>query len=404
VPQSRIDDAVARILRMMYLHGLFDTPPVIQALPVAENGARSRAIAEQAMVLLKNEGNALPLPSGITSIAVIGADADTIAAGGGSALIKPTYSVSPLEAIQARAGSGVTVQHIAGSEPVTSAALLPGPEPVPSDFLTPSSGQRNGLRAEYFLNPDFSGTTEFDRTEPYAAINGGFFIFDGLTAPSPHFPPQPAILNTNGSLRWTGTLRAPVTGTYQLSVTSTGTSRLFVDGNEVVFTTAIESGTTPTTNMAAVDFEADSVHDVRIEFVNDAPNATDSGPAFKFGWTPPAGAVRTSDWDGTVPAVLHARFGGQEQGNAIARILFGDVNPSGKLPITMPVDETKMPVSSPEQFSGSPNQNRHFSRASSSVIAVMSNSASCRTIRSAMGCHTPPLPTVTCAPRPLRLP
>jgi beta-glucosidase len=121
VPQSRIDDAVLRILRMMYLHGLFDTPPVIEPLPEAENGATSRTIAEQAMVLLKNEGNALPLDDGIASIAVIGPDADTVVAGGGgSGLVIPTYSVSPLEGIRSRAGAGATVQHIRGYDPVSS--------------------------------------------------------------------------------------------------------------------------------------------------------------------------------------------------------------------------------------------------------------------------------------------
>jgi len=373
------------------------------------------------MVLLKNERNALPLKDGMASIAVIGADADTLVAGGGSGLVMPTSSVTPLQGIRARAGAGATVQHIAGSDPVTSAAFLPGPDPVPSDFLAPPGGQGRGLRAEYFLNADFSGTPEIDRTDPYAAINGGFFLFKGFIAASPHFPEQPRSLNSNSSIRWTGTLAAPVTGRYQLALTSTGTSRLFVDGNEVVSTTPIPAVTTPPrTNMVALNFEAGSVHAVRIEFVNNAPTATDTGPQFKFGWIPPAGviapqaqaaadlartaqvavvvvrdfgseggdkatlrlpngqgelirqvaaanpntivvmtaagAVQTSDWEATVPAVLHGWYGGQEQGNAIARILFGDVNPSGKLAITMPVDDSRTPINTPEQFPGTVSQ------------------------------------------------
>lgn len=63
-----------------------------------------------------------------------------------------------------------------------------------------------------------------------------------------------------------------------------------------------------------------------------------------------AGAVQTSDWDRTVPAVLHAWYGGQEQGIAIARILFGDVNPSAKLPITIQVDDTRTPIMSLSTF------------------------------------------------------
>jgi len=88
---------------------------------------------------------------------VIGADADVVVATGGSSRVKPTRSVSALEGIRSRAGAGVTVQYIAGADPVTAVALLPGPDPVPSGFLTPPNGQGHGLRAEYFLNPTFSG-------------------------------------------------------------------------------------------------------------------------------------------------------------------------------------------------------------------------------------------------------
>ena len=413
VPMSRIDDAVLRMLRKMYFQGLFDSPAVIEPLPEAKHGAQARVIASKAMVLLKNNSGALPLPP-LDSIVVIGTDADSIVATGGSALVKPAYTVSILDGIKARAGSATQVQYIAGYDPVTAVAIMPGPDPVPSDFLTPAKGEGRGLRAEYFLNPTFSGTPERDRTDPYAGINGGFFILPGLDAPSPKFPQQPVSLNTASSFRWTGQLTAPVAGVYELTATTTGTSRLFIDGKQVVTTVPVAKAGDVTTLGAMLTFAAGSTHTVRIEYVNDAPRATDAGPQFKLGWRPPAGVVapqalaaaalaknakvaivvvrdyagegedkytlrlpngqaelirqvaaanprtivvmttgtpmQTSDWESSVPAVLQAWYGGQEQGNAVADILFGDVNPSGKLPVTSPVDDLKTPVSGPEQF------------------------------------------------------
>ena len=408
VPVSRIDDAVLRILRPMFALGLFDNPPVVSALPEAEHGAFARQVAERSAVLLKNDSAALPLQPSVGSIAVIGADADTVVAGGGSSLVKPTYTVSPLEGIQARAGAGVLVRHVAGADPVTSASLIPGPDPIPSDFL--STGSENGLRAEYFTEPDFTGPIA-DRTDPYAAINAGFFLFQGFNAQSPHFPLQTR--DMAGSIRWTGTLTAPVDGTYGLAVTTTGSATVTLDGVAVLF--AEPSGDVSTTTVD-VDLAAGVEHELLVEYVNDGPGGTDAGAVFQLGWTTPdgvvapqalaaadlarssqaavvlvrdysseggdkpdldlpngqaelirqvaaanprtvvvlvaGGAVQTSDWEAGVPAILHSWFGGQEQGNALAGILFGDVNPSGRLPITLPVDEDSTPVSTPEQYPG----------------------------------------------------
>lgn len=55
------------------------------------------------------------------------------------------------------------------------------------------------------------------------------------------------------------------------------------------------------------------------------------------------GMIMTKEWDDLVPAIVHSWYSGMEGGNALPRILFGDVNPSGKLPFTIPQDESHLP-------------------------------------------------------------
>ena len=68
------------------------------------------------------------------------------------------------------------------------------------------------------------------------------------------------------------------------------------------------------------------------------------------------GPVETWGWDTEVPALLEAWFGGQAQGEAVASVLFGEVNPSGKLPLTFPLDLTSTPLPSAEQYPGRDGQ------------------------------------------------
>lgn len=65
-----------------------------------------------------------------------------------------------------------------------------------------------------------------------------------------------------------------------------------------------------------------------------------------------SGAPVLMPWVDDVPAVLEAWYPGEEDGNALAALLFGDVNPSGKLPVTFPRTESQTPVSSPDRFPG----------------------------------------------------
>ncbi|HSY93160.1 MAG TPA: glycoside hydrolase family 3 protein, partial [Candidatus Binatus sp.] len=144
VPQAEVDDHVRRILRSMFATGVIDDPPRKSVVDVIGGFEISQRIAEQSMVLLKNDHALLPLDaSKIHSIAVIGPHADVgMISGGGSAQVDPPggnaimppgkgntywqahiwFPTSPLRTIRAKA-PGANVQFDSGDDPAKAATL-----------------------------------------------------------------------------------------------------------------------------------------------------------------------------------------------------------------------------------------------------------------------------------------
>ena len=142
VPESRLDDMATRIVRSMFAHGVVDNPvPDSAPIDFAADEAVSQADAEQGIVLLKNNGNVLPIAATAKRIVIIGGHADKgVLAGSGSSLVYPRggnavpgiepakwpgpvmyYASSPMQAIQALA-PGATVTFVDGSDPAAAAA------------------------------------------------------------------------------------------------------------------------------------------------------------------------------------------------------------------------------------------------------------------------------------------
>ncbi|MFN8467686.1 MAG: glycoside hydrolase family 3 C-terminal domain-containing protein, partial [Caldilineaceae bacterium] len=439
VEPATLDEMVRRILRPILGLQLAGQDGPSGPLPVREHGAEALAIAEQGIVLLKNEGSLLPLQAdAIRSIAVIGPDADNISGvGGGSAFVQPAYAVSVLDAIRQRVGASMQVEYAAGVDPVGPGVLLPGPPAVPQALLAPNRQvpAGSGLLVEYWDNPSFAGAPVVTRVEPRAELNFGFFnMFPGLSAASPKLPGRPPELRGKISVRWRGVLVAPADGEYRLALTYLGSARLLLDGQVIIDEASpsiaesapsrLPMGLPPgereaqiRTAVAAVPLAGGAEYDLVVEYAASAPGHWIFGEAMlRLGWQPPAGAVspaiaaaaalaarsdaavvvvRTyeteemdrpnlrlpnaqdvliravsaanpktvvvlmnaapvavSEWEEQVPALVEAWFAGQEQGNAVARVLFGDVNPRGKLPITFPRDESATPIASSEQYPG----------------------------------------------------
>ncbi len=142
VSGARLDDMARRITRALFASGVVDHPVKIAPIDFKANGAVSQTDAEEAMVLLKNEGGLLPLAKTAKTIAVIGAHADVgVLSGGGSSQVYPVggravqglqpatwpgpviyYPSSPLKALQKRY-PGAKITYDDGTDPAAAAKL-----------------------------------------------------------------------------------------------------------------------------------------------------------------------------------------------------------------------------------------------------------------------------------------
>ena len=220
--EDALDRNIVGLLRVMFLVGLFDDE---ETLPVGnrntpEHQALARKIAEEGIVLLKNERDILPLDiEGIKKIAVLGPNADKkMGLKGGSSMVRPPYEVTPLTGLRERCGEEVEIVR----------------NPAEGDVAIIFTGLSQGL----LKGVDTEGEDK-----------------NSLELPSD----QVALINST------------------------------VEAN-------------PTTVVV---------------LINGSP-------------------VTMDGWLERVPAVVEAWYAGQEAGHAIAAVLFGDVNPSGKLPVTFP--------------------------------------------------------------------
>jgi len=413
VSEELVDRSVLRILRTMFAIGLFDTDYTPTAIPVREHGRVARQVQDEAITLLKNSGHALPLRHSIRSLAVIGADANITAIVGGSGRVEPTYEVSPLDGIRARAAEvGATVRYAPGNDPVNGASMIETRDmtAVPSSVLTPADGAGSGLTAQYWGNTTFTGPPALRRVERQVTYDTGFtggspfsrFFYASQVPPTPAVSGNP--FGADQAARYTGSFTAPKTGTYRLGLTGWGDAQLFLDGQLIVDMTGQDGRRS--VSSAPLQLVAGQRHDVRLDYAANRPLNFIQPGTLLLQWSTPSdayspavqqamAAARRSDaavvyvrtyeseerdrvslklpqaadqliravrranphtivvlasagpvtmpWLDKTPAVLQSYFGGQEEGTSLARVLFGNVNPSGRLPLTYPRDETQLP-------------------------------------------------------------
>ncbi len=268
VPQAEVDEAVRRVVRTKLLYLTREDP---QEYPRSLAGspahaALAREVAENAMVLLKNDGGLLPLDkSRLNRIAVIGHLADADNTGDhGSSHVTPPYYTSALKGLRDYLGTGVEVLHSNGSDLDEVEKTARG-----ADAVIVIAGSR------------------WDEVGEYVSDAGGL---------RPNGPSQKRPMS----------VKLPFMDPFVIS-----------GGDRVPL----------------------ALKPRDLSVIKAASRANPGCVVALVG-----GSVFTmEEWKDDVPSILMAWYFGMEGGHALARVLFGDVNPSGKMPLTTPRSESQLP-------------------------------------------------------------
>ncbi len=388
VPVSVIDEKVRRNLRVMFLSGIFDGKSKGDPKWTDDKIDRGTAldVARESIILLKNNGGILPLKRGkIKNVAIIGPNAAVAqVGGGGSSAITPIHAVSPLEGLTKLVGKEVNLQYALGCDVSTNEDY----QLIPDKYLTPTGGKpgETGLTAKYF-NKNLDGEVALTRVEKNANVNWRAV------------EPPKEIDRGKFAVRWLGKLTPPVTGTYKFVIINNAEAHFYINGKAKITSWAFDNQKSKSIKM---DLEAGKTYDIKFEYIS-----TNWDSVAKLGWVPPGWNPRTeaadlaaksdvaivfagidasiegeghdhdielpgrqneliktvvaanpktivvliggtpfmlNQWLDKVPVLVEAWYPGEEMGTALAEILFGDVNPSGKLTITWPNKWEEMPA------------------------------------------------------------
>lgn len=368
--ESVLDDKIRRILRVAASFGWLDKPQTDKTISVddPQNANIALDIARNGIVLLKNQDGLLPFDRAkVKTIVVLGKNADPGAiGGGGSGYATPFRSISPLEGLQMQAGENVRIVHI------------PSLLEVKEQELARASVFDGPLKAEFFNNTRLEGEPAARREDPRIDFDWTDKI------------PAQGIKRQEYSVRWSGKITPKQDGAYQFLLQSDDGSRLKIDGKTVI---DLWGDHAFETQSKVLKLEGGKSHEIAIEYYQASGDAT-----IRFGWGPQVepglspeitaqiaqadaavvcvgfnsrieseggdrsyalpkgqeeliqavakanphtvvvlnagGNVEMANWIDRVPGLVHAWYSGEMGGLALAEILFGDVNPSGKLPVS----------------------------------------------------------------------
>ena len=400
ITEKQIDVSIKRLFMIRFRLGLFDPASMVpyaqtpaSVLEHADHKAHALKMAQQSIVLLKNDGGTLPLSKNIKKIAVLGPNADNAIAVLGNYNGTPSSIITCLQGIKNKLGPGTEVVYEKAVN-FTNDTLLQY-EDMSNNY---SWEGRKGFKAEYFNNKELTGNPISIQQVSKVDFNWqeGEIVVDTMKAY--HF-----------SARYSTDFTADKTGDISFELNADDGYRFLVDGKEVInawnrnrwgartYQLQTEKGKTyrlvleyyQGEGKAGVQLRAG--HFVKTDFNALANRIKDADAIIYVGGISPQlegeemrvdypgfnGGDRTSillpavqtelmkslvgtkvpvvfvmmtgsaiatPWEAAnVPAIINAWYGGQSAGTAIADVLFGDYNPSGRLPLTFYASDKDLP-------------------------------------------------------------
>jgi beta-glucosidase len=384
IKESQIDTAVSRVLKARFRMGVFDRDlsvnPYNQISPSVVGCEKHQRLAleaaRQSIVLLKNKNKILPLDrSTLKKVAVFGPNANNCVFGDYSAKESANEPVSVIQGLKNKLADKAEIIHYPWTDKYDQEFVI-----IPKECLRTEDGGETGLSAEYYRSVDFQGT-------PVRRVDEGINFNPAQQAPDPDVP------SGKKSIRWKGLIVPNVTGKYTLAINTDDGVRFFLNDKLLVNQWKNRSNTT---DYVEIDLEAGKPYRVKLEYFDSGGNAiaqfrwktpgTEGKDIFKeekeiaatadvviavlglntlieaegtdkkgielpedqqlfieeiFSANPrtvvvlETGSPLAISWiDEHIPAVLCAWYAGEQGGNAIADVLFGDYNPAGRLPLT----------------------------------------------------------------------
>ena len=270
IGEAELDKALSTLLAARMRLGMFDPPQQVKwaQIPYSvvqspEHDALARKMAQESIVLLKNDG-VLPLSRDTRRIAVIGPTADDTMALLGNYYGTPADPVTLLRGIREAAPQAEVVYArgvdlVEGRNDPTATPL------IEAQYLRPQKGSsERGLRGEYFCNTELSGTPALVRVDPVIGFNWDRGSpTDNLLARGEAGPGE-AVPDDNFSIRWSGQLLPPVSGTYELEASADDGVRVYLDGKRVI--DRWQQADRLTASRASVPLQAGRAYAIRVEY------------------------------------------------------------------------------------------------------------------------------------------